>query len=159
MCVSVLFSNLHSKTPGGQDFTENIKHMVWLKVGLDCLEIVKSESLLSKQLVSHCLTNNSVWRLSKVSHCLTTLSVRLRFLSDSSTQYVFLSSFQYMVRLCFLAHSSKRYICSSAHSSICRLVFLRMASTRGTKRVNILVVAFSRWIIFPYFTFGTFTQR
>ena len=41
--VSVLFSNLHSKTPGGQDFTENIKH----KVGLDCLEIVKSESLLN----------------------------------------------------------------------------------------------------------------
>ncbi|KAL8587625.1 hypothetical protein ACOMHN_045314 [Nucella lapillus] len=29
------------KTPGGQDFTENIKHKVWLKVGLDCLEIVK----------------------------------------------------------------------------------------------------------------------
>ncbi|XP_076467848.1 rho guanine nucleotide exchange factor 17-like [Babylonia areolata] len=29
------------KTPGGQDFTENIKHKVWLKAGLDCLEIVK----------------------------------------------------------------------------------------------------------------------
>ena len=60
LCVCVLFSNLHSKTPGGQDFTENIKHKVWLKVGLDCLEIVKSESLLSKQLVSHCLTNDSL---------------------------------------------------------------------------------------------------
>ncbi|XP_076447070.1 rho guanine nucleotide exchange factor 17-like isoform X2 [Babylonia areolata] len=32
------------KTPGGQDFTENIKHKVWLKVGLDCLEIVKTHS-------------------------------------------------------------------------------------------------------------------
>ncbi|KAK7096810.1 rho guanine nucleotide exchange factor 17-like [Littorina saxatilis] len=38
------------KTPGGQDFTENIKHKVWLKVGLDCLEIVKTHaSTLSRK--------------------------------------------------------------------------------------------------------------
>lgn len=37
------------KTPGGQDFTENIKHKVWLKVGLDCLEIVKSQGTLSRK--------------------------------------------------------------------------------------------------------------
>ena len=130
MCaVSVLFSNLHSKTPGGQDFTENIKHKVWLKVGLDCLEIVKSESLLSKQLVSHCLTNDSfcleivksesLLNKQLVSHYLTkTLSVCLCFLADSQytvclsfsvhsyTWSVFFSSFQYMVHLCFLAHCS-----------------------------------------------------
>lgn len=36
----------YRKTPGGQDFTENIKHKVWLRVGLDCLEIVKSKCTL-----------------------------------------------------------------------------------------------------------------
>ncbi|KAK3789887.1 hypothetical protein RRG08_060440 [Elysia crispata] len=29
------------KTPCGQDFAENIKHKVWLRVGLEDLEIVK----------------------------------------------------------------------------------------------------------------------
>ena len=31
------------KSPSGQDFAENVKHKMWLKVGLDDIEIVKSK--------------------------------------------------------------------------------------------------------------------
>ncbi|KAL4230318.1 Rho guanine nucleotide exchange factor (GEF) 17 [Mactra antiquata] len=34
------------KSPTGQDFVENVKHKVWLKVGLDDIEIVKNQSQL-----------------------------------------------------------------------------------------------------------------
>lgn len=34
---------VYRKSPTGQDFAENIKHKVWLKVGLDAVEIVKSK--------------------------------------------------------------------------------------------------------------------
>ncbi|XP_059178943.1 rho guanine nucleotide exchange factor 17-like isoform X2 [Physella acuta] len=37
------------KTPLGQDFAENIKHKVWLRVGLDDLEIVKTQGTLSRK--------------------------------------------------------------------------------------------------------------
>ncbi|XP_022323866.1 rho guanine nucleotide exchange factor 17-like isoform X2 [Crassostrea virginica] len=37
------------KSPTGQDFAENIKHKVWLKVGLDAVEIVKSPTNLSRR--------------------------------------------------------------------------------------------------------------
>ncbi|XP_061184176.1 rho guanine nucleotide exchange factor 17-like [Saccostrea echinata] len=37
------------KSTTGQDFTENIKHKVWLKVGLDAVEIVKSPTNLSRR--------------------------------------------------------------------------------------------------------------
>ncbi|RUS82014.1 hypothetical protein EGW08_010241, partial [Elysia chlorotica] len=37
------------KTPYGQDFAENIKHKVWLRVGLDDLEIVKTQGTLSRK--------------------------------------------------------------------------------------------------------------
>ncbi|XP_053399167.1 rho guanine nucleotide exchange factor 17-like [Mercenaria mercenaria] len=36
------------KSPTGQDFAENVKHKVWLKVGLDDIEIVKSQESLKK---------------------------------------------------------------------------------------------------------------
>lgn len=36
------------KSPTGQDFAENVKHKVWLKVGLDDIEIVKSQDTLKK---------------------------------------------------------------------------------------------------------------
>lgn len=39
----LLFPFASRKSPSGQDFAENIKHKVWLKVGLDAVEIVKSE--------------------------------------------------------------------------------------------------------------------
>lgn len=41
--LCIIFCFVHRKTPGGQDFAENIKHKVWHRFGLDCLEIVKSE--------------------------------------------------------------------------------------------------------------------
>lgn len=43
--VNKLFCNefFYRKSPTGQDFAENIKHKVWLKVGLDAVEIVKSK--------------------------------------------------------------------------------------------------------------------
>lgn len=37
------------KTPLGQDFAENIKHKVWLRVGLDDLEIVKTQGTLTRK--------------------------------------------------------------------------------------------------------------
>ena len=37
----------YRKSPTGQDFAENVKHKVWLKVGLDAVEIVKSKFQLS----------------------------------------------------------------------------------------------------------------
>ncbi|GFS12138.1 rho guanine nucleotide exchange factor 17 [Elysia marginata] len=37
------------KTPYGQDFAENIKHKVWLRVGLDDLEIVKTQGTLTRK--------------------------------------------------------------------------------------------------------------
>ncbi|GFO47662.1 rho guanine nucleotide exchange factor 17 [Plakobranchus ocellatus] len=37
------------KTPLGQDFAENIKHKVWLRVGLDNLEIVKTQGTLTRK--------------------------------------------------------------------------------------------------------------
>lgn len=36
------------KSPTGQDFAENVKHKVWLKVGLDDIEIVKSQGSLKR---------------------------------------------------------------------------------------------------------------
>ena len=33
----------YRKSPTGQDFAENVKHKVWLRVGLDDIEIVKSK--------------------------------------------------------------------------------------------------------------------
>ncbi|KAK3099343.1 hypothetical protein FSP39_002973 [Pinctada imbricata] len=37
------------KSPTGQDFAENIKHKVWLRVGLHAVEIVKNQTLVSQQ--------------------------------------------------------------------------------------------------------------
>ncbi|KAH3843698.1 rho guanine nucleotide exchange factor 17-like [Dreissena polymorpha] len=37
------------KSPTGQDFLENVKHKVWLKVGLDDIEIVKSQESLKRE--------------------------------------------------------------------------------------------------------------
>ncbi|WAQ98698.1 ARHGH-like protein [Mya arenaria] len=37
------------KSPTGQDFAENVKHKVWLKVGLDDIEIVKSARTLKRE--------------------------------------------------------------------------------------------------------------
>ncbi|CAG5118246.1 unnamed protein product, partial [Candidula unifasciata] len=39
------------KTPFGQDFTENIKHKVWLRVGLYDVEIVKTQGQVYKSVV------------------------------------------------------------------------------------------------------------
>lgn len=51
----LLVSFIDRKSPTGQDFVENVKHKVWLKVGLDDIEIVKSKSILGVLLIKQYL--------------------------------------------------------------------------------------------------------
>lgn len=40
-----IFIIILRKSPTGQDFAENVKQKVWLRIGLDDVEIVKSKDV------------------------------------------------------------------------------------------------------------------
>ncbi|KAK7475293.1 hypothetical protein BaRGS_00033440 [Batillaria attramentaria] len=72
------------KTPGGQDFAENIKHKVWLKVGLDCLEIVKTQGTLSrKPTIDKEQVEDDYNTISQISDLTSRLSIPHQALEDA----------------------------------------------------------------------------
>ncbi|XP_041358523.1 rho guanine nucleotide exchange factor 17-like isoform X2 [Gigantopelta aegis] len=71
------------KTPMGQDFTENMKHKVWLRVGLDDIEIVKTQgSLTRRPTIDHDQVEDDLAILSQLSELASRLSCQHQNLED-----------------------------------------------------------------------------
>ncbi|ESP04423.1 hypothetical protein LOTGIDRAFT_170816 [Lottia gigantea] len=73
------------KTPAGQDFAENVKHKVWLRVGLDDIEIVKNvaENFPRKPTIERDVIEEDMNIMNQLSDLATRLSVQHLSLDDA----------------------------------------------------------------------------
>ncbi|XP_050417239.1 rho guanine nucleotide exchange factor 17 [Patella vulgata] len=72
------------KTPAGQDFAENTKHKVWLRIGLDDIEIVKTQGTIQrKPTIDRDLIEEDINLINQISDLSTRLSVSHSGLDDA----------------------------------------------------------------------------